>query len=192
MGAQLAFNSDIEIARIDGESSGNIETADVNLGVVWEPFRNWSLDLTGSWNHSETFPQAGGSDARVDRRVFLTLRRVHASGQLPTTYGFNSGKSGTGSLTGRVFFDANADGRWSPSEDVASGILVFLDGRYHRVTDRNGQFTFTPVFSGDHLVTISLDDVPLPFGLEDESARLTQVGVRRTTTVDFPLIRLDQ
>ena len=95
-------------------------------------------------------------------------------------------------MTGRVFFDDNRDGRWSVTEEVASGVLVFLDGRYNRSTDENGQFTFAPVFVGEHIVVLSLDDIPLPFGLDDESARRVRVGVRKTTTINFPLIRLDQ
>ena len=190
--SDVALSTDFQLTRASGETSGKVETADFDLGVIWRPARDWQIDLSAVWNRSETSPRLGNDATSIDRRVFLTLRRVHSSGRAPVTYGYKSDKSGTGTVTGRVFFDDNRDGRWSVTEEVASGVLVFLDGRYNRSTDENGQFTFAPVFVGEHIVVLSLDDIPLPFGLDDESARRVRVGVRKTTTINFPLIRLDQ
>ena len=50
---------------------------------------------------------------------------------------------------------------------------------------------FWPVAGGDHVISIRVEDVPLPWGLEDETPRRINVPVRGRVTVDFGLVRLD-
>ena len=176
---------------LDAENTDDQLTSQVNLGAFWEPQRNWQVQLSATWSRDRLDPLIGSASTSVDRRVFVTVRRILESGRSPITYGLRSGKPGSGRLFGRVFFDENRDGRWSPTEEVAEGVLVFLDRRFSRTTDAQGRFEFAPVFVGEHALIISQDNIPLPWGLDDESARLVEIGVRESTEVDFPLIRLD-
>ena len=89
-----------------------------------------------------------------------------------------------------MFFDSNRDGERQAGEQVASGIFVYLDGRYERVTDKQGRFTFSTVPSGEHTVAIAVEDLPLPWGLEDETPRSVIVSVRQNSVVNFALTRI--
>ncbi len=95
-------------------------------------------------------------------------------------------------MTGRVFFDENRDGKWSPNEAGVASLPVYLNHRFIRQTDRDGVFEFWPVPTGEHDIIIGLEDVPLPWTLDDESPRKIEVFNRDDTTIDFPLVKLNQ
>jgi hypothetical protein len=99
---------------------------------------------------------------------------------------------GYGEISGVVFYDANADGVRQAGETVASGIYVYLDGRYETLTDNQGRYTFDPVASGSHEVNLALEDLPLPWGLLDETPRQVKVSVRQRSAVDFALQQINQ
>jgi hypothetical protein len=71
-------------------------------------------------------------------------------------------------------------------------VFVYLDRRYQAVTDRDGRYVFNPVPAGEHDVTLAQEDLPLPWGLLDESPRSISVSVRSTTELDFGLRRLNE
>ena len=52
--------------------------------------------------------------------------------------------------------------------------------------------SFEPVKTGMHQLTLAVEDLPLPWGLLDESPRQVQVNVRETSNVDFPLQQINQ
>ena len=83
--SDVALSTDFQLTRASGETSGKVETADFDLGVIWRPARDWQIDLSAVWNRSETSPRLGNDATSIDRRVFLTLRRVHSSGRAPVT-----------------------------------------------------------------------------------------------------------
>ena len=191
LSSALSVSGDLSQTWLWSEKSADQTASTLSLGLFWEPKRNWQLNVSGIWNRNLTSPLAGPSSSSIDRRVFLTLRHVLASGRSATTYGVRSGRPGTGRLIRRVFFDENRDGRWSPTEETANGVIVYLDRRYSRTTREDGTFEFSPVFVGEHFVIISQDDLPLPWGLDDETPRGVEIRVRETTEINFPLIRLD-
>ena len=77
-------------------------------------------------------------------------------------------------------------------ERAASGIFVYLDSRYERVTDNEGRYSFTAVQAGEHAVSIAVEDLPLPWVLEDDTPRPVTVTVRGVAEVDFSLTRIIQ
>jgi hypothetical protein len=91
-----------------------------------------------------------------------------------------------------VYYDANRDGERQAGERPASGVFVYLDGRYERVTDQEGRFSFSTVPAGEHSVSIAVEDLPLPWGLEDETPRSLIVPVRSNSVVDFALTRISE
>jgi hypothetical protein len=108
------------------------------------------------------------------------------------TAGRNTGASGYGEVRGEVFFDANRDGVRQAGERPASGVFVYLDRRYERVTDSDGRYTFNTVPAGEHTVSIAVEDLPLPWGLDDDSPRTVSVAVREDSVVNIALTRIIQ
>ncbi len=86
--------------------------------------------------------------------------------------------------------DENKDGRQGINEKALKNIPVYLDGRFTTETDSDGKFEFWPVASGDHYISIGIEVVPLPWGLDDESAKQVYVPIRGEGEIDFALIKL--
>jgi hypothetical protein len=97
------------------------------------------------------------------------------------------GKAGTGGLTGLVFYDENRDSIRQPSERVVAGATIVLDGRYETRTDEQGRYSFAPVPTGSHEVTLLTEELPLPWGLDDERPRRVTVWFHKTGVIDFPV-----
>jgi hypothetical protein len=173
--SELHLNSSAVYVKTIGESSGQGQDINLTLGLVWEPIPNWQLTLLGLWNQSATEPSMGEETSVRDMRVFFTLRRAIATGSPVLTYGGLPGQVGSGRVIGRVFFDENRDGLYNASEKGAKGLVVYMDGRFPRDTDDRGVFEFWPVSTGDHNLSLGLENVPLPWGLEDEAAKPLKV-----------------
>jgi hypothetical protein len=90
-----------------------------------------------------------------------------------------------------VFYDENRDSIRQPSERVAAGATVVLDGRYETRTDEQGRYSFAPVPTGLHEVTLLTEELPLPWGLDDERPQPVAVWFRQTAVLDFPLVIID-
>ncbi|MGI9333569.1 MAG: hypothetical protein ACR2RL_10480 [Gammaproteobacteria bacterium] len=171
---------------------GDNDASNLNLGVFWQLSRYWQVDLTATLNENVVDPVNEDEFRRTGHRILLTLRHSRARGRAPQIFGRRSDKTGTGRIAGRVFLDENRDGKWSTNEQGVEGIVVYLDRRGTPGTSVDGTFEITPVFVGEHDVTIGLEDVPLPWGLDDETPRKVTVGLRERIEIDFPLIRLDE
>jgi hypothetical protein len=100
--------------------------------------------------------------------------------------------SGFGEISGEVFYDLNQDGERQAGEQAARGVFVYLDGRYERVTDNLGRYTFRNVRAGEHSVSLAVEDLALPWGLDDETPRAVGVSVRGNSVVDFALTRINE
>jgi hypothetical protein len=108
------------------------------------------------------------------------------------TAGNKTGSSCYGEVSGEVFYDDNRDGVRQAGERAASGIFVYLDNSYERVTDNEGRYTFNAVAAGEHAVSIAVEDLPLPWGLEDDMPQPLTVTVRGVAEVNFALTRIVQ
>jgi hypothetical protein len=167
-------------------------------GISLSADASWSF--LDRWTGTASIYQNEASVAAVDflagsmpgdagtSSFWLSVRYEQASGQRFAEIGRRyDGTSGSGTLDGQVFFDANHDGIRQPSEEAAAGVTVVLDGRYETRTDQNGYYSFLPVPTGDHEIIVLMDNLPLPWGLEDETPRRARVAYRTTATVNFPL-----
>jgi hypothetical protein len=190
--SELQLDSSAVYVRTAGDSAGQSQDINLSLGLVWEPIPNWQLTLLGLWNQSSSVPPMGDATSVRDLRVFFTLRRAVATGSPVLIYGGLPGKAGSGRVIGRVFFDENRDGIYNVDEKGAKGLVVYLDGRFPQQTDERGAFEFWPVSTGQHNLSLGLEDVPLPWGLEDEANKPIEVEVREDTTLDFPLLKASE
>ena len=59
-------------------------------------------------------------------------------------------------------------------------------------TDREGRFEFLPVPTGPHSLRVSVEQVPLPWGLDDEAPRKLEVPLRDAAVIEIPLTRIAQ
>ena len=83
---------------------------------------------------------------RVNTSFWLTVGYARSAGRPYPVFGQGqTGRGSTGSVSGEVFFDENRDGIRQPSEQVAAGAVVVLDGRDETRTDEQGRFEFAPV-----------------------------------------------
>lgn len=97
---------------------------------------------------------------------------------------------GKSSISGMIYFDANANGRPEAHERAIRNLQVDLDGPdYHesRKTDEHGRYEFTELADGKYWISVKL---PSGFGLSaGENRELTLEGYTRLERVDFGIAR---
>ena len=119
-----------------------------------------------------------------DSGVFLSLRYDINAGRASAPLGGSPG-SAAGRLTGSIYLDENQNGRRDASDRGAVNITVLLDGRYAAQTDAQGRFEFPYVRAGAHVITVSSDNLPLPWSIDRDGRTEVRVFTRDTTTVDI-------
>jgi hypothetical protein len=167
-------------------------TSSLSLNLDWRVNRavELRLDLTQNRNVVEL---VNGSETRVtERSVFLSVAYQFGWNSARTTFGRGGRAGGQGRIAGTVFLDANRNGIQEPDEAGLANVSVYLDRGFSVTTDARGHFEFWPVPTGDHTVLITLDNVPLPWGLVDESPRQVKVAPRDTVRLDYGLTKINE
>ena len=188
----FVIRGDADYVSSSTDLSGEATTTSFDFGIRWRGYRFWDVDFAFSWvdTAQETF--SGLELDRDESRVLLSIRRSEDIGTPLVVEGGDRGERGAGSLTGVVFLDTNRDGRRSAGENGVPGIAVYLDGRFTRYTDDDGRYHFGAVHAGEHRLSIGIEDIPLPWGLEDERPQRVLVQARAESEFDFALGRLDE
>lgn len=185
--------------RSDGSSSliANV-AASLNLQ------RGWSLSLRYTESRGQepqsTLLTSALSTALTSAVNANTLTTQDSrSVQLLLTYQGQAGTSsrplgglpggGAGSISGTVYFDSDNNGRREASEGGVAGVTVILDKRYVTRTDAQGRYEFAYVATGNHVIEVSADNVPLPWSPVPRDPVKTIVLVRDVTTQDFAVQR---
>lgn len=181
--------------RSDGSSS-----ISVNLASNWQIQRDWSLSLRYTESRGQepltTLLTSALASALLPatlvtpptRSLQLVLRYEGRAGLPNSPLGGALG-SAAGGISGTVFYDADANGKREASEGGVPGVTIILDRRYSTRTDAQGHYEFPFVVTGDHLIDISSDNVPLPWSpLMREPSRVG-VLVRETVIYDFAVQR---
>ena len=191
LGDNLSLNTDASAALSDNGPQ-DTRTVRLNIGLDWQITPQWRLDISNDVVHARTRGRIG-DDTRTDLEFFARLRWSESTGSEPTVLGVRGVTPGSGRITGTVFFDENRDGKRSPGERGVANALVLLDGRRASTrTDSQGRYEFWPVFTGEHRLTLRTEELPLPWGLDDESPVPVSIAPRATEIIDFALVRLDQ
>ena len=188
---ELQWNGSASYTRLQTDDLPDRNNYNVTLGGAWQFLPDWAANLDLTWTRAEE--QTGILDDLYDadeKSLLLRIKYSIRSGRPFVTAGKNTGSSGYGEVGGTVFYDDNRDGVRQAGERPASGVFVYLDSRYERVTDNEGNYTFSTVPAGDHTVTIAVEDLPLPWGLDDDSPRTVSVAVRQTAKASFALTRI--
>lgn len=127
-----------------------------------------------------------------DKTVYVYLRWEGSAGSAYQTAGARTGTAGGGSVTGRVFYDANNDGQPQIGEGGVANVEVLLDGRYRAMTDRDGRFEFPLVTTGRHQLTLTSETVPLPWGPARDAGASVDVPLRGQASASIPVIKVGQ
>ncbi len=191
--SRFSWNGDISYSVIDTENMDSHSNMFASLALFWRFLPGWDASLRATHNRVDAAPVSVAAGVEEDETtLLLTLRYSRSSGRPFAVMGQQAEGKGYGEISGVVFYDANDDGVRQAGEAVASGIYVYLDRRYEAVTDNQGRYSFDPVASGPHEVTLAMEDLPLPWGLLDETPRRASVSVRQRSEVDFALQQINQ
>ncbi|MBL4850864.1 MAG: hypothetical protein JKY90_01080 [Gammaproteobacteria bacterium] len=198
----LSWGTNLSLTRSDSEQLGGQSSANVNINTRWQITPRWHINMSANFNqamvNSNNFfnpfddVQPNTLDDVQSNTLWLTLGYGKTAGQRYPIFGQGNASSGTGTIRGVVFYDENRDGIQQAGEELVQGEVLLLDGRHEVRTNNQGRFEFWPVATGRHHVRLALENLPLPWGLADDSPRQVEVGLRKTTEINFPLIRLDQ
>jgi SdrD B-like domain len=195
---RLSVNGTVQWGKaVEGEASVST-SADVAL--VYRLNRAWSVLLdyyensVGSWTQllvtsPLTPPTATVQPTSGERGFFLTLRYQEARGSHFAPLGGMPG-TGSGSLSGVVYLDANANGRYDAGEAGAPNVIVVLDGRFSARTDNNGRYTFPAVAAGHHVLTVETETLPLPWTVTNSGRTEVQVSTRESTEANIGAMRI--
>jgi hypothetical protein len=171
----------------------------INSGLSWGFAPGWSVignlyASTGSTVSPVGLAQSPltplpTDEARINERgVFIGLRYQQDAGRAQVPLAGVRGQ-GAGRLEGSVFLDANKNGTREASERGAQNITVLLNGRFAAQTDAQGRFEFPFVASGEHVITVVADNLPLPWSLDkngrSDARTAVRVFTRETSRVDI-------
>ena len=184
---QAALNLNVGYLSGDVIESGRTATATAHLG--WSIAQDWHASADLTYNHN-ALQVANGIETRVtDRQILLSLRYDTAWGREQFPLGALNGKYGRGAIRGVLFYDKNGNGVRDPGEEGVRNILIELDRGVSVATNDLGEFSFNPVASGDHRISVNVANIPLPWSLDERRPILARVEPRQTAIVEIPLIR---
>jgi hypothetical protein len=187
-----SFDGGVQYTRSRTDDGTGSDSLSGNLNVNWTLSRRWSSRLSLLWNQTEPSRVTASGPTATDKSIFIALRAEDVSGRPYVPLGRDAGGIGAGRVVGWVYFDENNDGVRQASERPAPGVVVYLDGRYSTTTDSDGRFEYIPVPTGAHSLRLSVERIPLPWGLEDDSPRRVEVPLRDAATLEIPLTRISQ
>lgn len=194
-----------------GENFSATLAANARLSSHWTVNGSFTDAETYAVQASNIFGLAAGAPGQTDATTLRNYFRL-ISASLAVRYSFAAGRasapvgnrtfagSGTGSIAGHIFLDANGNGRRDPGDGGVRNAVVVLDDRSAVRTDAAGYYRFDDVGEGAHRITVQTDALPLPWhyartgeGKVDASAEgfsdHVEVSVRRTTILDVQATR---
>ena len=179
---------------ISEDTSGDSNATSLSLGLAWQFHQNWLMSLNADYNRNvvDMENDDGTETTLKDSTILFSIAYNIDTGKTHSLYGLPTGSPGRGRIVGKVFLDENGDGKLGIYEKPLKNILVYLDGKFTTETGLEGRFEFWPVASGEHYISIAIEDVPLPWGLKDERPLKVRVPVRGEIETDFTLTRLNE
>jgi hypothetical protein len=190
LGNNLRVDTSLTFVDVDDERGGE-RNYNASVGLDWNPSPAWTFALTWYRNQVQPGPSNALSPFTRENSVLATVRYEGSAGT-PYFKGPEGApsRSGTGGISGSVFFDENGDGVRQPNERGAPGVVVVLDDRRSATTDPDGRYSFPLVPVGRHRLRLIVERVPLPWGLEDDTPRELEVGMRADARLDIGLQRV--
>ncbi|WP_225971066.1 MULTISPECIES: SdrD B-like domain-containing protein [Delftia] len=168
-----------------------------SLSAEKELGRGWRMGFMAHFNQARSsllptpssLPNLYRSD---EKTAYVYLRWEGSAGTAYAAAGAPGEGVGGGSLSGRVFYDANRDGEQQAGEVGVAGVEVVLDGRYRTVTDRDGQFEFPVVPTGHHRLSLTQESVPLPWGASGDNTSSVHVPLRGQASASIAVVKVGE
>ena len=195
------FTNDLEVSgyarylgtsRNTGNKSDDWQTS-INASM---PFaRNWVANL--AVNYGQTVVESlSANDDRLEtsentHTVMFSVQYSRGGGSSLQPIGRHSGLNGSGSITGLIYWDENRDGIRQASEPRADGVEVYLDRRHLGITNTLGEFNFPSVYTGEHVIFVAEDTLPLPLTLEGKQDYQVFVEIRENTVIEIPAYEIE-
>jgi cell division septation protein DedD len=175
---------------VDLLSTLTVPQQSLSVGLNGEIARNVILGLNINADRvaSPTLSEASWvsrSSVRVTRSFQTGSARTPASGSAALAK-----HGGTGSISGTVFSDWNANGRQDPGEALLENIPIRLSNLGNAATASAGDFAFTNVPIGLQQVGVDLSALPVDFDPPPVAQVQVQLGRGETKRVAFGLIPL--
>lgn len=197
-GQQQVFKPGLWL-RVEGTTSHNRE---LTTGML-VPREALSVGLNGQLSNHTTIglnvytdrAPIGLPDESTGLLTRSTIRVVHSipTGAVrvsnATTTTARAGR-GTGTVSGSVFADWNANGRPDADENTLAGIPVLLGTLSAVTTGRDGQFTFLNVPSGAQQVRLDVNAMPVDFDAPVATDVALEISRGETRHVTFGLLPL--
>jgi len=194
--SNLSLNANIQSRYT---TSGPVDNAlYATVGLMWRLNRHWSFSgnaTVGSGRYDSGVVSLDPLAAPLStishpsqRTYLLILRYEDRAGTVIAPIGGRAGGGG-GAVTGYVYFDANANSLRDANETGVPSVAVILDGRFSTRTDAQGRFEFPFVGSGEHVISVASDNLPLPWGLINEGTTRITVSPRASLQINIPAVR---
>lgn len=159
-------------ARSDSSADGPIQTEVTEQGLLFHLPEIGPLSL-----FSFSYRVRIGANARTGEQMNTAVAGgVFVSGEplksQPASAGVIVGSGVFGMrqmIIGRVFIDANGNGRFDKGETPVEGVRVYIDNGHSATTDKAGMYNFPALEDG--AVVISLDPITLPNGVQSFAER---------------------
>ena len=126
----------------------------------------------------------------TDKQVLVSVRYDANWGRPESTMGVATGKLGRGAVRGVLFYDKNGNGLRDAGEQGVPNVTIYLDRGFSVETNANGEFSFDPVASGQHEVSVNVANIPLPWVIDENRRIWADVRPRESAVVEIPLIRI--
>ena len=184
--------------KVEEDGSTTTDTRNLTLAMNWQISKYWNLDVNATFTDLENRDPVIAQIANAfgipvdgnETTLLVKLRYARSKGSPLTPVGRVRAKLGYGQILGIVFLDENEDGIRQPSERLVTGLTIFLDRSFPTLTDASGGFIYAPVSVGEHEISLALEDLPLPWGLQDESPRVVDVARSGIAEILIPLVKL--
>jgi hypothetical protein len=195
---QQLFNQNVWL-RVEGSTSRNEDLATgilvpreaINLGLNGQIARHTTIGVN-------VYADRAPIGLPADAPAWLTRSTIRVVHSIPTgsTRVANSGGvalgggRGTGTVSGSVFADWNANGVPDPGEEALAGIPVALGGVAAVTTGGDGQFSFLNVPVGLQQVRLDLNALPVDFDVAAGTDVSLEISRGETRRVSFGLLPL--
>ncbi len=186
---RLNFSSTAQV-----RSTSDAQQYNLSANLSWRLAAQWSLNAsiyaiagtaqTTALAQSPLNAPAQNTARTQSHGVMVSLRYSDDAGSSTAPIGGTRG-SAAGRLQGVIFLDDNGNGKRDALEKPAANIMVLLNGRYTTTTDAQGRYEFSYLAAGSYVITVSSDNLPLPWSFEQEGRSTARVLTRDTTVVDI-------
>jgi hypothetical protein len=165
-------------------------TTSVTANFGWQVADAWRVGADLTYNHN-ALQVTNGAESRVtDKQVLVSVRYDANWGRPESTMGVATGKLGRGAVRGVLFYDKNGNGLRDAGEQGVPNVTIYLDRGFSVETNANGEFSFDPVASGQHEVSVNVANIPLPWVIDENRRIWADVRPRESAVVEIPLIRI--